>query len=755
MEWELDKYNNNGQRSARNEQSERPVRADSGASRSQAYRERGDGLPETRARVPKNLQKKRRMPLPPWILVLGSLLFYCFFFHVWTENHFTVGRFLTLTCLSVSFALIGALIATIGKKRKIHKIIALVIVIFWAVVFLTEYFLLDSFQNFFTPAAIFDNAGNAGQEDFARNTFNLVLKNLWRVFLFAVPIAAWFLANRFLRVPRILTKGVRRYLAAAGAALFLIGLFFGGVISPDRRKLSQEYTFDDAVHSFGLPLAFALDSFHGSGSGSGGFDIDDTEFVPFDPNKPVSSTEKNEPAPSIPPETDTNGNTMEPPATETQTPVPPTTEPSYAMLDIDFQKVIDNNSGTAADVSKYLASLTPSKTNEMTGTFKGKNLILICAEAFSKEVISQEHMPTLYRMMTQGIEFTDFYQPAWGGSTSSGEFSVLTGIEPAKGASSIKQTIGRNMDVTIGNLLQAQGYFSRAYHNHTYDYYGRDKTHQNMGYEKYIGYGNGMEAGVTKCWPESDKEMFDYTVPLYINQQPFSIYYMTVSGHGLYSWMGNTQSSHHREEVNTWPELQNASETVKAYYAANYEMELAMESLLRQLEEAGAADDTLVVICADHYPYCLEKSDTWQNDKDYLSEYYGDQVDDVFERDHNVLIMWSGSLEGKNIKVTTPTCSLDIVPTLCNLFGVEWDSRLYSGRDVFSDAEPLVFWPNHSWKTDKGQWNSAKNSGTEFTPAPGVEVTEEYTTRIRKTVNNKLNYAYSILSMDYFKLILE
>ena len=96
MEWELDKYNNNGQRSARNEQSERPVRADSGASRSQAYRERGDGLPETRARVPKNLQKKRRMPLPPWILVLGSLLFYCFFFHVWTENHFSVGRFLTL-----------------------------------------------------------------------------------------------------------------------------------------------------------------------------------------------------------------------------------------------------------------------------------------------------------------------------------------------------------------------------------------------------------------------------------------------------------------------------------------------------------------------------------------------------------------------------------------------------------------------------------------------------------------------------------
>lgn len=744
MEWDLDKYNDQQQP----RQTARPA-----PNRGTAPASRG-----TRPVTARTAQKKRRSgPLPPWVLVLVSLIFYAFFFHIWSgkysENPYPVLRFLTLTVLSLAFAFLSALLATIGRKKKVHKIVALVVVIFWAVVYLTEYFLLDSFQNFFAPAAIFDNAGNAGQADFAKNTVNLVLKNLWRLLLFALPIVAWFLANRFLRIRRILTKGVRRYLAVAGAALLLLGLFFITVFTPNRVKLHDQYTFDDAVHNFGLPMAFTLDAFNSGGSG-GEFEI--PEDTAWDPNKtaePNNTTGKAEPVPSQPPETDSNGETVEPPPSTTEA---PPVEVRYAMLDLDFQKIIDTSSSdTAVNISKYLSTLVPSKTNEMTGTFKGKNLILICAEAFSKEVISEEHMPTLYRMMTQGIQFTDFYQPAWGGSTSSGEFSVLTGIEPAKGASSIKQTIGRNMDVTIGNLLQAQGYFSRAYHNHTYDYYGRDKTHENMGYEKYIGYGNGMEKGVTKCWPESDKEMFDYTVPLYVDQQPFSIYYMTVSGHGLYSWMGNTQSSHHREEVNSWPELQNASETVKAYYAANYEMELAMESLVRQLEEAGAADDTLVVICADHYPYCLEKSDTWQNDKDYLSEYYGDQVDNCFERDHNVLIMWSGCLEGKNIKVTEPTCSLDIVPTLCNLFGVEWDSRLYSGRDVFSDAEPLVFWPNHSWKTDKGQWDASKATGTEFTPAPSAEVTEEYTTRIRKTVSNKLNYAYSILSMDYFKLILK
>ena len=400
-------------------------------------------------------------------------------------------------------------------------------------------------------------------------------------------------------------------------------------------------------------------------------------------------------------------------------------------------------------MSKYLRSLTPSKTNSMTGFFKGKNLILITAEAFSAELIDPVLTPTLYRMATKGIRFTDYYQPSWGGSTSSGEFSVMTGIEPAYGVDSILNSSKLNMDLTIGNQLRKLGYFSRAYHNNSYTYYQRNLTHEHLGYDQFIGMGNGMEAGVTEVWPASDQEMFDFTVSQYIDHQPFSVYYMTVSGHGLYSWLGNTQSGRHKLEVQSLP----YSDTVKAYYACNLEVELAMKSLLRQLEAAGIADDTLVVLTSDHYPYCLEKSDTWENDQDYLAEYYGYSVSNVFERDHNALIMWSACLEDKNLEINTPTFSLDIVPTLCNLFGVDFDSRLYVGRDVFSDQEALVFWPDHSWKTELGSWDASKNDGLEFTPAGGAAVDQAYLDRIRKSVNNKLNYSYSILSVDYFALL--
>lgn len=689
---------------------------------------------------PDRPKRRRSGPLPPWVLVFCSLLFYVLCFHIWTEDRFSVGRFLTLTLLSLSFAMFSALLGTVTKRRKYQRIFALAVVILWAVLFLAEYFILDTLQNFYTLEGMLTGAGNAGHEDFKDRTVDLLLKNIWRILLFALPVVGWFLANRYLKLRRILTRGVRRYLAAGGGILLAAGLLFGLIFSPDWKRMGKEYNFTDAVHGFGLPMGFALDILKSGGNG-GEFDIPESRFVPTD-STAVSGPANTE---SLPSQTDPNGETVPPESTE-----PPKPVYTYQMMDLDFDRLIENsNDDTVVNISRYLSSLTPSKTNDMTGMFQGKNLILITCEAFSKEFITPELTPTLYRMMTKGIQFTDYYQPAWGGSTSSGEFSVLTGIDPARGVRSITNTIGRNMSVTIGNKLKDLGYFTRAYHNHDYTYYDRDETHENLGYEKFIGVGNGME--VTAAWPESDLEMIDFTVPQYIDHQPFSVYYMTVSGHGAYSWAGNRQSARHQDEVQGL----DCSDTIKAYIACNLEVEYAMESLLAQLEAAGIADDTLVVLTADHYPYCLEKSDAWYTDKDYLSEYFGYEVTNCFQRDHNCLIMWSGCLEGMDLRIDSPTFSLDIVPTLCNLFGVEWDSRLYSGRDVFSDAEPIVFWPDHSWKTDKGSWDASLSSGTEFTPAEGAEVTEDYLNHVRRTVSNKLNYAYSVLGLDYFGLLFD
>ena len=435
-----------------------------------------------------------------------------------------------------------------------------------------------------------------------------------------------------------------------------------------------------------------------------------------------------------------------PPETSDRT--APSDDPEYNKLNLDFDAMLEAaDSDALRSVCEYIQNQTPSRKNEMTGLFAGKNLILITAQNFSPYVIDPERTPTLYRLATQGIEFTDYYQPAWGGAAHTGEFSILTGLVPADGTQSIKETIGKDMRFTLGNQLQNRGYFSRAWCNQfTYDYADRNQTHENLGYKKFIGIGNGLEERLTRQWPYSDREMIDATITEYLDRQPFSVYYMTCSGIGIYKTMGNKMAEIHWDEVEDLP----YSDTVKGYLAANMEVEYALRDLVAALEDAGIADETVIVLSSSEYPYALEKDEDYGNFEDYLGELYGKPVENCFERDHSALIIWSGCLEGKHYKVTTPTSSLDILPTLSNLFGLEYDSRLFVGRDVFSDQEPLVFWPDGSWKTDKYSYNQDTRV---YSSADGTDITYDYAMEHHHAVEDKISFSKTVLETDLYALL--
>ena len=121
-----------------------------------------------------------------------------------------------------------------------------------------------------------------------------------------------------------------------------------------------------------------------------------------------------------------------------------------------------------------------------------------------------------------------------------------------------------------------------------------------------------------------------------------------------------------------------------------------------------------------------------------LSELYGYNVTTSFERDHSRLILWSGCLEKMEpIIVDSPTSSMDILPTLSNLFGTEYDSRLFVGRDVFSDAEAIVFNSSYDWKTDYGTYYAGKGK---FIAKEGVTVPENYVSNMKAIVRNKMQF---------------
>lgn len=409
------------------------------------------------------------------------------------------------------------------------------------------------------------------------------------------------------------------------------------------------------------------------------------------------------------------------------------------VMAIDFDKLIELSQDEGlSDMHRYFKRRTPTKKNDHTGMFKDYNLILITAESFSHYAVDEKLTPTLWKMSREGFNFTEFYNPIWGVSTSDGEYVATTGLIPKNGVWSMYKSGTNSMPFAMGNQLNRLGYKTLAFHNHSFDYYRRDVSHPNLGYD-YKGLGNGLE--VRPTWPESDIEMMELTVGDYINDQPFHTYYMTVSGHMDYEYAGNFISSKNRDLVEDLPYL----EAGRAYLAAQIELDRALAYLEKQLEEKGLAENTLIAISADHYPYGLKKEE--------LDDLAGHPVEENFELYRSSFILYAKGMVPET--VDRPVSSMDVIPTISNLMGLEYDSRLLMGRDVFSDSPPFIVFNNRSFITDLGRFDSEKRS---FTLNPGVTMTEAESEEYRKSVSAEIDrqfyYSARILDLDYYSLVI-
>lgn len=659
-----------------------------------------------------------KFPIPGWLAAVVTLLWCEGLLHLWTAEEILVPRFLTILVFALGFGLLLGQILSFLSRRW-GKWTTFAILALAAAYYLVSFFVWQFFQTFMSPATMLEGADGVAT-GFAGDAITTALRGWWRIGLMLLPPVLYATLAKPVK-----TSWRTRWLTLVIAIAAYAGGFAMVNSRPaDAARLRETYQYESAVNAFGLHVAGILDTFSGGEQPGGeeGFVIP----APAEPEvteAPVSET----------------GEAVE----ETQ---PIVYEPN--IMDFDFAAMAESvKNNHIAALHTYVNSLEPTLKNQYTGLFAGKNLIFITAEAFAKEVIDPELTPTLYRLANKGIRFDDYYQPKWGAGTTSGEFSNLVGLVPTNGGSCMLEAHQQDLFLVMGKQLQKLGYASAAYHNNDYKFYDRHKNHPFLGFDYFMGYGNGMEEGVTGQWPQSDLEMLEFTLPKHVDKTPFNLYYMSVSGHSVYTIKGNAMSRKNYDEVNAFAERTGKtwSEPLKCYMAANLELEKALEYTLKTLEEAGILEDTVIAISPDHFPYGLENTKTKSGNA--LEELYGPITKQ--DHDHNALIIWSPCVEDKNIVVEDPVYSLDILPTLSNLFGLDYDSRLLVGRDVLSTAEPLVLWPNFCWKTDRGYYDA---SNGEFIPTEGAEpVDEAYIDRIKAIVKNKLHYSSQVLELDYFK----
>jgi len=602
--------------------------------------------------------------------------------------------------------------------RRAAHIVTYALCVFWTVLTCIEYCCKSYFKSYWGLSFITQMTGNV-VGNFFSTMLEIIFGRIVFILLSFLPLVLLIILRRRL-LPgktlsvrcRVMALAVFAVCQAAGSALCYTG--------EDRADYTYNYVTDYAVPRFGLAATIRLEA----------------QYAIFGlPDAPVIQVD--EPVPDEPVVYD------------------------YNKMELDFTATSDLVGGsTLENMHNYFSSKTASQQNEYTGMFKGKNLIQITAEAFSPYVISKELTPTLYKLTHEGFVFTNYYQPGWGQSTTGGEFAHMTGIIPTwvNGNLSFYASHQDYMPFALGNQFRALGYTTVAYHNNSYTYYNRHLTHPNLGYD-YYGQGNGLTLTVPG-WPYSDLEMMELTAPAYIEDyvntgKPFHAYYMSVSGHANWGW-GNAMSAKNREAaVAAYP---NASQPVQGYIAANLELEYALTYLLEQLEAAGIADDTVICMTADHYPYALVTDEV-----DYYQELSGKQDSELdISRYKNTWLLWSGSMES-SVTVNTPCSAIDILPTVSNLFGLEFDSRLMSGHDVFaqnynasqvSTCMPLVILPTnrgYSWITAAGTYDAKTRT---FTPNPGITVADDYVKTVSSLIDAKYSYARQLIQYDYAGVVL-
>ncbi len=700
------------------------------------------------------LKKNIRAIFFPLLLVFMETAFHIYYFG-------RIDGFCLLSALSALCA--GFLISALTGfgNTVVNRVIAWVFTIVITVFFGLQMVYGHIFTKFISLNSVVENAGDATE------FWKQALKGIWEcvpglILVLVIPITALaislkkqFICNGVKELKeRLSYQGINLGLAVVFYVLLLIVLPAYG---------KEDFSAYDLYHNdFMLDLGIErLGMITGTGKDIHRFFFGEKEELEIKDTKNLTDIRiiENNPKPTdipqifeevipsptqepevTPTENDgakeNDGATRIPTPTPTPKPTPTPIDTSPNVLDIDFAALAETESNTEIKaLHQYMADVEPTKKNAYTGLFKGYNLIYLVCEGFSPWAVDENITPTLYKLTHEGFVFTNFYTPVWYTSTSDGEYVALQGLIPYN-SNSFKRSKRNSLPMCFGWQFLKEGYTSRAYHAHTATYYGRNETHPNLGYE-FKAKNAGLQ--ITDVWPESDLEMIQNSLPEYINDEHFHVYYMTVSGHMEYTFSGNTQATRNRDYVKDLPYSSNA----KAYIACNIELDKALEYLISELEKAGIADKTVISFSADHYPYGLEKQ--------YIDEIAGHEVETEFELYKNYGVIWSSAMK-KSVVIDKPCSSLDLVPTLSNLFGLEYDSRLLMGTDILSDSPALVIMADKSFITDYCMYN-VKNG--KVTMLKDVELPDGYIKAVNEIVKNKFNISKSILINNYYSYLMD
>ena len=338
-----------------------------------------------------------------------------------------------------------------------------------------------------------------------------------------------------------------------------------------------------------------------------------------------------------------------------------------------FQK--DDSIKAKEYVSEYISeNENISNGNNYNDIFKDKNLIFVMMESMDDWMVNEETTPTIYNMMQHGFNFNNHYSPGYvTGETANTEFIANTGMYPSINKLSPNYAyVDNSYPYSIANLFKKEGYITNSFHRSSGYIYNRENMHLSFGYSKYHSYWD-MEID------DKHMDLDSYIIKngynkIVLSNDKFMSFIITYSPHSPYTYDKIECTTNLDDIKNIYPDV--VDEEYLCGFSAARETDNMFKLLLEKLENDNLLNDTIIVAFTDHpNGIVIGEDETEKLNKTkffiYSSEMGSNQVDTI-------------------------TSSINILPTIINLFGID-NKYLYTGYDALNTNEEYVIFSDYTY----------------------------------------------------------
>lgn len=420
----------------------------------------------------------------------------------------------------------------------------------------------------------------------------------------------------------------------------------------------------------------------------------------------------------------------------------------YQIKGITANAVYEMLSGSLANKVKY-DDLTPVdealseenenlylETSQFNGISEGNNLVMIMVESFDwypltlyydAETINEIY-PNISKFMQNGIVLNNFYARE---KTDTSENNALLGSNPT--GKYVNYDFENNKyPYSLVNMFKNKypDVVANAFHQNTGSFYNRKVLFESYGFDYFYDIDDMADFGVTNEWNEDsfkgertkDSEtMLHMVETMFPTDQQFLTYWLTFSMHGYYVERENFRNFVYVDQYGV--EYENGyygyldakgvfpeSEEKKANYLRTYaaavkDFDEALGIMMDYLEENNLLENTTIVMYADHNTYYNNLSKYGKGiDETYNSELYRipaiiydqklyDAYKDYAGEDAMQVVYGTDNNEDyKCLTVSKFTNTIDLIPTVFDIFGIKGYNDLYPGTSIFiEDVESIIY----------------------------------------------------------------